>query len=172
MFLRRQLETELPFDSFEQGITKERSVAPGTAWPEQHFPRPADHRRLPEAGPAARSSASNHRSPSARQIDNLVIRVRRGNWNLSTAVGWPLKTHEPAAAESILTAQPCGGGLATGPTSSIGDTRNPPTSMGGTTVTVKDSGGVERGRADLATESHEVLTALIFILPLYASSRI
>ena len=58
------------------------------------------------------------------------------------AIGWPLE-EKPVAAESIVGAhQPCGGGLANARLA--GDARNPPLALAGTTVKVKDSGGVER----------------------------
>src|ERR1043166_3055225 len=64
-----------------------------------------------------------------------------GPWVLG---GWPLNTHGPAAPESIVAARACGGSLAAALAPLGGDTRNPPVTLGGTTVMVKDSRGVER----------------------------
>ena len=54
-------------------------------------------------------------------------------------IGW---LEDPAAPESMVTASNTTGGLAN--TTVPGDLRNPPTTLGGTTVTVRDSAGVER----------------------------
>jgi uncharacterized protein (TIGR03437 family) len=56
----------------------------------------------------------------------------------------PAETSGPAAPESIITAYSCGAPLVNGPEIYTGDARTPPTTLGGITISVKDSLGVER----------------------------